>query len=117
MQESLRDLLFSEAHLKKKKKCHKCSKARRANEKKERRKIQNKTYYIRRKWNIALALMSTSKVLDVFLSKIPESSEMESANLSESPRLLKQDAAEYSASRPSCRQQNIFFSYNITYFS
>ncbi|ETP13044.1 hypothetical protein F441_11683 [Phytophthora nicotianae CJ01A1] len=61
MQESLRDLLFSEAHLKKKKKCHKCSKARRANEKKERRKIQNKTYYIRRKWNIALALMSTSK--------------------------------------------------------
>ncbi|ETL89909.1 hypothetical protein L917_11237 [Phytophthora nicotianae] len=48
----------NEAHLKKKKKkCHKCSKARRANEKKERRKIQNKTYYIRRKWNISLALM------------------------------------------------------------
>ncbi|ETI42973.1 hypothetical protein L914_11530, partial [Phytophthora nicotianae] len=45
-------------HLKKKKKkCDQRSKARRTNEKKERRKIQNKTYYIRRKWNISLALM------------------------------------------------------------
>ncbi|ETN16343.1 hypothetical protein PPTG_06503 [Phytophthora nicotianae INRA-310] len=80
-------------HLKKKKKkCDQRSKARRTNEKKERRKIQNKTYYIRRKWNISLS--HVVKVLDVLLSKIPEKSEVVSANLSERLRLLKQGAPQ-----------------------
>ncbi|KAF4041938.1 hypothetical protein GN244_ATG05762 [Phytophthora infestans] len=79
-------------HLKKKNKCDKRSVKKRVAEKKARRKVQNKAYYTRRKWNISLARMPTSKVLDVLLSEIPGTSEIVSLNLAERLCLLKQNA-------------------------
>ncbi|ETP16389.1 hypothetical protein F441_08993, partial [Phytophthora nicotianae CJ01A1] len=39
---------------------------------KERRKSQNKAYYLRRKWGISLTHDPLSKILDTLLSKIPD---------------------------------------------
>ncbi|ETP16402.1 hypothetical protein F441_08992, partial [Phytophthora nicotianae CJ01A1] len=59
-------------HLKKKFGCSKTAKKKRVAERKERRKSQNKAYYLRRKWGISLTHDPLSKILDTLLSKIPD---------------------------------------------
>ncbi|ETI46583.1 hypothetical protein F443_09034 [Phytophthora nicotianae P1569] len=48
------------------------AKKKRVVERKERRKSQNKAYYLRHKWGISLTHDPLSKILDTLLSKIPD---------------------------------------------
>eukprot|EP00644_Phytophthora_capsici_P006498 jgi/Phyca11/118652/e_gw1.36.496.1 len=58
-------------HENKKRDCSKGAIKQRQKEKNERRKIQNKTYYLRRKWHISLKHDSLIEVLDKLLLQIP----------------------------------------------
>eukprot|EP00644_Phytophthora_capsici_P003577 jgi/Phyca11/116581/e_gw1.31.518.1 len=66
--------VFSTVYSKNRHKKRDCSKGaikQRQKGKKERRKIQNRTYYFRRKWSISLKHDSLIEVLDKLLQQIP----------------------------------------------